>query len=213
MSPVVSNFRSPAALARFFLVMLVGLLADLGTKYWAYAMLVDNTYVTREGRVEVVSVQPNPVFIPHVIELHVTNNHGAVFGMGQGKRWFFIVVSIVAIGFLTYLFVQSGHQKLYQVILGLLLAGVLGNMYDRAVYGYVRDMIYGLPGWAWPGEWSIGFLNYPANPERLFFPWIFNIADMMLCTGVFLMIVYSLFQPNPKPSETGDKVQQSSSVG
>jgi len=195
-----SNFRSPAALARFFLVMLVGLSADLVTKYVAYAKLVEVAYVTREGRSEVVSKQPNPVVIPHVVELHVTNNHGAVFGMGQGKRPFFIAVSLVAIVFLTYLFSQSVGQKLYQIILGLLLAGVLGNMYDRAVYGYVRDMIYGLPGWAWPGDWTLSFLNYPARPERLVFPWIFNIADMMLCTGVFSMIVYSFFQkPVPKP--------------
>jgi lipoprotein signal peptidase len=118
MSSVLANFRSPAALARFFLVMLVGLVVDLGTKYWAYATLVESTYVSSTGR----------------------------------------------------------------------------------VYGYVRDMIFGLPGWTWPGEWTIGFLNYPSGPERLVFPWIFNIADMLLCTGVCFMIVYSLFQQNPKPT-------------
>ena len=30
--------------------------------------------------------------------------------------------------------------------LGMLLAGVLGNLYDRIAFGYVRDMIHALPG-------------------------------------------------------------------
>ena len=53
-------------------------------------------------------------------------------------------------------------------------------MYDRIVFGYVRDMIHALPRW----------------PNL--FPWIFNVADSMLCVGVFLLIVYSLLH---KPRE------------
>jgi signal peptidase II len=64
----------------------------------------------------------------------------------------------------------------------MLLAGVLGNLYDRIQYGYVRDMIHALPD-----KFVFG---YPA------FPWIFNIADSLLCVGVAFMILYSFFH-NP----------------
>jgi signal peptidase II len=65
----------------------------------------------------------------------------------------------------------------------MLLAGVLGNMFDRILFGYVRDMIHALPRW----------------PKL--FPWIFNVADSLLCVGVFLMIVYSfVHRPQSKPA-------------
>src|SRR2546421_495129 len=72
------------------------------------------------------------------------------------------------------------------VILGMLLAGVLGNMYDRVVFGYVRDMIHALPRW----------------PKL--FPWIFNVADVMLCTGVGLMVLYSLLHSGREPHNIGE---------
>jgi signal peptidase II len=59
----------------------------------------------------------------------------------------------------------------------MLLAGVLGNLYDRLMLGYVRDMIHALPRW----------------PN--FFPWIFNVADSLLCVGVTLIILYNLVRP------------------
>jgi lipoprotein signal peptidase len=100
-----------------------------------------------------------------------------------------VLVSIAAIGFLTYLFALSAGRRFYQFLLGMLLAGVLGNMYDRVVHGYVRDMIHALPGFYWPD--SIGQFLPRAWANHGVFPWVFNVADMLLCVGVFLMIVYS----------------------
>ena len=164
----LDNFRSPAALARFLVTMAVGLGLDLWTKVLAN----DHLRGTEPIR-----------FIPGWLHFTYTENRGAVFGIGQGQRSLFLVVSVLAIGFLTYLFATSGKQRWYHFILGMLLAGVLGNLYDRYHYGYVRDMIHAVPRW----------------PNL--FPWIFNVADSLLCVGVFFMIVYSLFLA---PKETGD---------
>ena len=173
--PSLDNFRSPAALFRFFGVCLLGLGADLFTKVWAFRAL----RVRGDGY----------EFIPGWLHFEVTTNHGAVFGLGQGQRWLFVCVSLAAILFLSWLFATSERKQwLYQVLLGILLAGVLGNLYDRIRLGYVRDMIHALPGWKWP------------NSQADVFPYIFNVADSLLCAGVFLMIAYSLFQrPAEKP--------------
>jgi signal peptidase II len=157
---LTDNFRSPAALARFLLTMGLGLGLDLWTKVLAESHLRD---------------APPIRFIPGWLHFTYTENRGAVFGIGQGQRSLFLVVSVLAIGFLTYLFATSGRQRFYQFVLGMLLAGVLGNLYDRYHYGYVRDMIHAVPRW----------------PNL--FPWVFNVADSLLCVGVFFMIVYSLF--------------------
>jgi signal peptidase II len=96
----------------------------------------------------------------------------------------FIAVSALAIAFIVWLFLNSDRQWLYQIILGMLLAGVVGNLYDRVVFGYVRDMIYVFPRWG-------------------AFPYVFNVADSLLCTGVAIMILYSLFQPTRGVGATG----------
>ena len=194
----MDNFRSPAALSRFFLVMLLGLGLDLWSKAYAFRTLAPQgvEYVTHSttghGQFQPV-VALHHVFIPGWLTFTVTCNQGAVFGIGQGQLTIFIVVSVGAIGFLTYLFATSGRQRFYQVILGLLLAGVLGNMYDRVNLGYVRDMIYALPGWKLPGS------------KRDVFPWIFNVADVLLCTGVGLMIAYSFFARRPALSSRAEQ--------
>src|SRR3954463_3348296 len=174
-----SAFASPLALMLFFGTTILGLALDLWTKVEAFRRLVIEIVRLPDGVVRVTKSREIE-FLPGWLHFHATANQGAVFGIGQGKRWLFIVVSIGAIAFLTYLFSTSGRQRIYQFILGLLLAGVLGNMYDRITFGYVRDMIYALPRW----------------PNA--FPWIFNVADSMLCVGVFLLIVYSLVHKGPR---------------
>ena len=163
----LDNFRSPGALIRFIGVTVAGLAADLWTKAYAFAVLGPD-----DRRYE---------FIPGWLHFQLQRNHGAVFGLGEGMRALFVTVSVGAIFFLTYLFANSGKRRFYQVILGMLLAGVVGNMYDRIHFGYVRDMIHIFPRW----------------PS--FFPWIFNVADSLLCTGVFLMVLYSFFEPRSNP--------------
>jgi signal peptidase II len=179
------NFRSPAAMSRFLLVCVLGLGLDLWSKSFAFAHLAPANARADDARPQKVE------FIKGWVQFETTMNHGAVFGFGQGQKWLFLGVSVIAIVFLSYLFATSKRQRFYQLILGTLLAGVLGNMYDRIVFGYVRDMIHALPGWSWPGTWQVG--GYPAGRDRDVFPYIFNVADILLCVGVGLMIVYSLF--------------------
>jgi signal peptidase II len=185
------NFRSGSALAAFFLTVILGLTADLFTKNYAFERLA----IYRGPMVVDSQVYR---FIPGWLEFTVTTNQGAVFGLGAGQRFLFVTVSLAAILFLVYLFANSGTQRIYQIILGMLLAGVLGNLYDRIVFGYVRDMIHALPGSRWPGTWTLRVIEYP-GPGRAVFPWIFNVADVLLCTGVAMMIIYSLLHSGHEP--------------
>lgn len=182
------NFRSSAALSRFIIPALIGFGLDLWTKWLA----VEHLKIPRAGI----------RFIPGWLHWEYTENHGAVFGSGQGLRWLFVIVSVMAIVFLLYLFATSGRQRFYQILLGILLAGVLGNLYDRLVLGYVRDMIHALPGWKWPA-WLVSALPDWQWKYQDVFPWIFNVADTLLCVGVGLMIVYSLVHRQRAPQKNG----------
>jgi signal peptidase II len=170
-----ANFRSPVALMLFFGTAIVGIGLDLWTKSLAVEHLKD---------------APEVRVIPNWLHFTYTENRGAVFGVGQGKQLLFITVSIGAIAFLSHLFAHSGTRRFYQFLLGMLMAGVIGNMYDRIVYGYVRDMIHALPGIHWPDFIARQLPGHLASAGV--FPWIFNLADSLLCVGVFLILVYSL---------------------
>jgi signal peptidase II len=181
-----TNFRARPALLWFLLPAVAGLAVDLYTKQVAFAKLAPWGVETRENGRVVVNIPPGeeqPVYrlLPRWLHFQAMANQGAVFGIGQGQRWLFLGVSAAAIAFIAYLFATSGRQRFYQFILGLLLAGVLGNMYDRIQFGFVRDMIY-----IFPSRILFG---------REVFPWIFNVADSLLCVGVALIFVYSLRAP------------------
>jgi signal peptidase II len=175
----IDTVRSPVALLCFAGTAVVGVVVDL----WSKAAAVE--HLKGGGVIR---------FIPRLVQFEYTENHGAVFGLGQGQQALFLVVSVAAIAFLVWLFATSGRSRFYQLVLGMLLAGVIGNMYDRLTFGYVRDMIHGLPNVYWP-EWVVRMMpaawRPPIGQTMEVFPWIFNVADSLLCVGVFLMIVYS----------------------
>lgn len=190
-----SPFRSPAALSRFLLTAVFGIVVDLVTKVVAFDKLFVTKWPGRDGRLQFESNAYE--LIPGWLHFKLTANYGAVFGIGQGQRFVFLAFSLGAIAFLVYLFRASGRQRFYQFVLGMLLAGVIGNMYDRLKFGYVRDMIWALPDQRWFGTWQVPFIDYP-GPDRFVFPWIFNVADSLLCVGVGLMLVYSFIAPRPE---------------
>ncbi len=158
---------------RFWLVMLLGLAADLWTKHWAQATLQD-----RSGR---------PV-IENILLFHYSTNKGALFGMGEGWTRLFIVASVLALVFVLYVFAKSDRrQRSFHIALGIILAGALGNLYDRVFRdGSVRDFI--------KIALKIG--------EFELWPWVFNVADMLLVCGVsVLMFNIWLGRKHPRKSE------------
>ncbi len=95
----------------------VALTVDLYSKYWAF-----NDLDSEELR----------TVLPGVLAFRRSLNSGALFGMGAGRGTVFILASIVALGFVVYLFSHSeARQRGLHVALGLILAGALGNLHDR----------------------------------------------------------------------------------
>ncbi|GJM26042.1 MAG: hypothetical protein DHS20C16_24570 [Phycisphaerae bacterium] len=117
--------RSVAAHLRLWVLVIFGLIADLWSKNWAFAELEAN-----EKR----------QFISGLLDFQLSLNSGALFGMGSGLVWLFICASLIALVFVLYLF-SCSHPKqwIIHVALGLILAGALGNLYDRVAHQY--DMV------------------------------------------------------------------------
>ena len=161
------------AWVRFFLPVALGLWADLALKAYSFPGGViwyeDSERFHAQGRF-VGETQP---LIPHVLGIVTTVNDGAVFGLGRGKVTWFVCFSLIAIGTIGWVFARSRRSQVFlHVALGLILAGALGNLYDRIVYHGVRDMLLFNVRW---------------------YPFVFNIADVLLCVGVPLLMLCWLF--------------------
>lgn len=191
--PFTPAWRSPKAWCVLVVVVLCGLGFDLGTKTWSFNSVAGHpVHIDRQALIENATYQPIPphdsvVFIPgRILNFHLVLNSGAVFGIGAHQRGFFIGFTIVAVAVCLWIFCRwiAAGSTMAHIGIGLVLAGALGNLYDRLIFGRVRDFLHMLPdrhlpfGWSWPG----------GNSEL--FPWVFNIADVMLLTGMGILLIH-----------------------
>ncbi len=133
--------------------------------------------------------------IPYILSLKLVENRGAVFGIGQGQRLVFVLVGVVAVIVVVIAFVRSGaHRRFLHAALALILAGALGNLYDRVMFGMVRDML-----WLFPGVKLPFGLSWPGGADELY-PWVFNIADVALLVGLAILML-GMYREDKKGTE------------
>lgn len=106
--------------------------------------------------------------------LYITKvyNDGVSFSLFTGKRFVIIICSLLILIFLIFYMKKFKSCKRNIIAFSLIYGGLLGNLIDRIIYGYVIDFI----------DFYIFNYNYP----------IFNIADACICIGVFILL-YSIY--------------------
>lgn len=131
------------------------------------------------------TVQPDEprIIVRGFLDLVSVTNTGAAFGSFKDNNTFFVVLSCCALLFvLTLLLRRRTPDTWRDVSLALLLAGVLGNLTDRLLYGHVIDFI-------------LFDLHVP-----LAHPWpAFNVADACICIAVVCFIIHSFRQGRRPP--------------
>ena len=117
------------------------------------------------------------VLIPGVLELGYVENTGAAFGILQGSRMFFLILTPVVCLFLLAVLLKTPRRKKYlplNIILCFIMAGALGNYIDRLKNGYVVDFIYFKP------------IDFP----------LFNVADIFITVGFAVLLLLIVFYYN-----------------
>jgi signal peptidase II len=182
-----------------WILALTGLSLDQASKYGVFAWLGDkpeHEYVvfhTDKGGFQFVAQferdefglerLENGVRIPHV-------NQGALFGFLRDHKSLanggFAVISLLAAAAIVY---WSTHQSTARdrwlcSALGLILAGTLGNFYDRVAFNGVRDFLH----WNYLFDWPV-----------------FNIADCCLVCGAGLLLLQA-FVTQPAKEESNVEI-------
>jgi signal peptidase II len=163
----------------FGLIVSLALAWDLVSKWWAFELLGGPhrwsdwllTGLWGEG----------------VFRLETNFNRGALWGIGQGKTWLFASLCVAAVGMVLYWLFWRGAARSWSwtVALSLIMAGTLGNLYDRL----------GLHGWI---DAQTGRVEYAVRDFLAFtipvinYPWpVFNFADTYLVVGASLLVLQS----------------------
>ena len=151
----------------------VFLVLDLWTKAWAW---------------ENLRFKPRVPVIERWFYLDFSFNTGSAFGFLRGhdfSRPLFIIITLATVAYMAALVRKLPTDRLYGFFaIGCIIGGALGNMHDRLFrqMNFGGDMKYGVVDFI-----QIYYLQgSPAWPN-------FNIADVALVVGVFLLIPYLMF--------------------
>ena len=109
--------------------------------------------------------------IPNFFNIMYVRNTGAAFSIMENSRVLFIVIGIIAIYLIWRFFIKDKQlNNYYIVIYSMLISGIIGNMIDRILYGYVIDYL------------SFNIFGYS-------FP-VFNLADTFIVVSIIMLIIY-----------------------
>jgi len=129
------------------------------------------------------------IVVPDFFNLVNVTNDGAAFGSFKGNNTFFIVISLIALVVVTGLLLRPRRGDRWRDIsLALLLAGILGNLTDRLLYGHVID-----------------FLLFNLH-IRYADPWpAFNVADSCISIAVVLFVIQSFGKEKPSVEQSAGR--------
>ena len=151
-------------MATFVIAAVSGIVIDIVSKWVVF------TKLSEFGKI---------IVIPGLLNIVRSENEGVVFGLFPGKTNAFIVFSILAIAVILFIYVKSYKTTLSNLALGFVLAGAIGNLWDRIWFKCVRDFI----------DLHIG--------NKYHWP-TFNIADSLICVGISAMVFTSFSSSKQK---------------
>lgn len=119
-----------------------------------------------------------------LVDLIYVQNTGAAFSMLQDAKIFLVCFSVAAILWILYYTLRHiSKASVFAIFwVSLLLAGIFCNMYERMVFGYVRDFF------------KLNFVNFP----------VFNISDIFINLSVFAIVIIIVRHNFKKSNETGN---------
>lgn len=140
-------------------------------------LIVDQ--LTKLAVINLMEINSGIQVLGSFFSLTFVKNYGAAFSIFSGSRFFLIAVALATLVLIYFMFLKDQNlKKIEQIAFPLLIGGIVGNLIDRIVYGYVIDFF------------DFNFLGYN-------FP-IFNVADIFIVLSMFLILITMLGEKNDK---------------
>lgn len=108
--------------------------------------------------------------ISNFFRITYVRNNGAAWSLFSGNRLFLIAISLIAILVIYFYFIKDKKLNKWEFLsYGILLGGIIGNLIDRIIYGYVIDYL----------DFKIFNYNFP----------VFNIADICIVVSIIIICI------------------------
>ena len=122
-------------------------------------LIIDNFFNLNETK----------VIINNFFSLTKVYNTGASWNILAGHRLILIMITLIILVLLFLYLNKFKDNKRNILAFSLLYGGIIGNLLDRIIYGYVIDFF----------DFNIFGYDYP----------VFNIADICIVFGIVLLVI------------------------
>ena len=120
-----------------------------------------------------MNVYDSIIIIPNFFSITYVRNIGAAFSIMENSRILFIIIGFIALILIyKYLIMNKVLNKYLMISYSMLIGGIIGNMIDRIIYGYVIDYL----------SFNLFGYNFP----------IFNLADTFIVVSIIMLLLYEV---------------------
>lgn len=120
-----------------------------------------------------MNVYDSVSIIPNFFSITYVRNIGAAFSIMENSRILFIIIGFISLILIyKYLIMNKVINKYLMISYSMLIGGIIGNMIDRIIYGYVIDYL------------SFNIFGYSAP--------IFNLADTFIVVSIIMLLLYEV---------------------
>ena len=119
-----------------------------------------------------MSLNTSIILIKDFLNITYVRNIGAAFSILEGNRIFLIAVTLIALIGIYLLIKNKTFKKIETIIYTLIISGIIGNLIDRIIFGYVIDYV----------DFKLLGYNMP----------VFNLADSLIVIGCVLLLIMTV---------------------
>ncbi len=156
-------------------IVLVVILIDQLTKFWALETLGNNNSIEVIGRFFMFTL---------------VYNEGGALGTNFGPSTYYLIISILILFFVFYYIFINRHLSQIAYPLSFIAGGAIGNIIDRIRIGKVIDFI------------DVDFFDINLFDYTLERWWTFNIADSAISCSIVFLLIYMVFVYPKNESKT-----------
>ena len=135
-----------------------------------FFFLVD--LLSKQIIVQVLEENKSIKVINNFFYLTYTKNTGAAWSILENQRILLLIITVIVLFLINRFMNKENLGKLETLSFGMIIGGIVGNLFDRVFFQYVIDFL----------DFKIFGYNYP----------IFNLADTFIVIGIILMFVISI---------------------
>ena len=124
----------------------------------------------RISKIIILNIDKYPIkVIKNFFYIEKSMNSGAAFSILSGFLVIFVTVAVCVLFYIDNSLIKEIKNRTDFISISMIIGGIIGNLFDRLIYGKVIDF----------SSFKFGEFSFP----------IFNIADAFICIGAFLLII------------------------